>query len=85
MNLLAQQERGFARLVEVVAAARNLKSCLDRPVEKVGFGESEYEIPLDRSELRGKSQSLAEPEKIIGLVRQADKDYRRFRWRPRSG
>ena len=72
LYLLPNGQRILPRLIEVVAARKDRESGADRPVKQIRLGETERNISLQISNVRRKSERLAEAQEIVGLIRQAD-------------
>src|SRR5205823_4998117 len=69
---LAGQESGLAGLVKLVAAGKNRETGGDGPVKEIRLGKSEEETARKIAELRGKSKSLAQSQKVVGLIGKAN-------------
>src|SRR5258708_5075195 len=72
LHLLSNRQRVLPRLIEVVAARKDSESSADRPVEKVGLGETERNVALQVAYVGGKGERFAEPQEIVRLIGQAD-------------
>src|SRR5438876_7838550 len=69
---LAGQESCLAGLVKLVAAGKNRETGGNGPVKEIRLCKSEEETARKIAELRGKSKSLAQSQKVVGLIGKAD-------------
>src|SRR5712664_161240 len=69
---LSGEEGRLPGLVELVAAVKYRKTRGDWPVKEIGLGKSEKETAGKIAELRGKGESFAKTQEVVGLIGEAD-------------
>src|SRR5713226_1066722 len=68
IDLLAEQNRSFAALVEIELAVEKTEAGGDGAVKQVRLGEAEQEVALAIAEFRGEGERFSDAQEIVGLV-----------------